>query len=133
MKISQKQKEQIAQIAREYYLKLILIFGSQVSKKTHRQSDLDIGIWVTKDISFEKHLLLISRLKEIFHINPDVTILNEADPLLLQKILENNLVLYGNPRDLAEFKMYAFFRFCDFKPYFDIEEKTVSRFINNLQ
>lgn len=132
MAVSPEQKKNIAKIAKKYNLKLVLIFGSRISKKTHQESDLDIGILTKKVFSFKKHLSIISDFENIFHIQPDITTLNHADPLLLRKIIENSLIIYGKPRDFAEFKMNAFFQFCDYKPYFKLEEKIAARFIENL-
>lgn len=132
MQLSQEQKNQIARIAKRFHLKLVLIFGSQIQGKTHSQSDLDIGVFVKKELSWKELSSLLEKLGQIFQKKIDVAFLNKADPLFLWRIMQKCILIYGEKRDLDELKRKAFHQFCDFKPYFRLEEKTAFKFIKNL-
>ena len=60
----------------------------------------------------------------------DLAVINRADPLLLKKITERCQLLFGDPRDLEELKIYAFKRYQDHRRYFAMEQAFVDRFVN---
>lgn len=128
-------RKKLKRIAQKFGLKLIIAFGSQVKGNIHSESDLDIGVLPLKDISsFDEHFNLLSNLRKVFSdYEIDVVFINRADPLLLKKMVESALLLYGKKRDFLEFKIYAFNRFEDYKPFFRLEEKMVDDFIERLQ
>jgi hypothetical protein len=55
----------------------------------------------------------------------DVTVINRADPLLLQQIAAHHRLLYGTARDLDAFRRYAFKRYQDHRPYLALERHYV--------
>jgi len=133
--ISCHQKRLFKKIAKKYKIKLLLMFGSQVNKKTHRLSDFDIGVLFEKNqFSFEKYSRLLNGLQEIFPEKEiDLAIINNADPLFLAKILENCQLFFGKKRDLNELKLYSFHQFCDYQKYFNLEEKFAHYFIREFK
>ena len=62
----------------------------------------------------------------------DVAVLNHADPLFLKQVTERCELVYGSPRRLAEFKMYAFKRYQDHRRYLNMERAYVGRAIDTL-
>lgn len=124
-------KSNLKKIAKKYKIKLILMFGSQVNKKTHQLSDIDIGVlFKNNQISFKRYSNLVNDLQEIFPEKKlDLAIINNADPLFLAKILENYQLLFGKKRDLNELKLYSFHRFCDYQKYFNLEAEYARRLI----
>lgn len=124
-------KAQLNKLARKYGLSMILIYGSQVNEKVHKDSDLDIAVMARKEFNFKKHFSLISDLAKIFLGREiDLVFINRANPLFLKKILENCQMVYGKERKLALLKIYVFKRYCDYKKFFDLEEKFVRKFIH---
>lgn len=134
MKLSKDQKAAIRRIAQRHRLELVIAFGSQVTEKTHSESDLDIAVLPAgKAVSFREFAALSSDLGKVFTGKKvDLCFVNRADPLLLKKISETAFLLYGNHRSFEEFKCYAFKRFEDYKPYFKLEEQFVRRYIKEL-
>jgi len=127
---SKNEKREIRKIAEKYNLSLILLFGSQVNGKKHVNSDLDLAVLPKKNLNFKKYFGLISDLSKIFQGEKiDLVSINKADPLLLKKILENYKLLCGSRRNLCELKIYSFKKYCDYKKYFDLEEKFVHKFL----
>lgn len=122
-------------IAKKHKIKLILMFGSQVNKKIHKMSDIDIGILLERNnFSFKKHFSLLEDLQKIFPGKKlDLAIINNADPLFLKKILENCQLLYGKKRELAKLKLYSFHQFCDYQKYFNLEKEFVHRFLKQFK
>lgn len=122
MKITREQKQGINKIAKKYGLKLVLIFGSQVSGKTHKESDLDIAVLGNKTLVFEKQLSLNNKLSVIFNKNVDLSIINTANPLLLFQVSKNSQLIFGNRQDYFQFRLNAFHRYNDYLPFFRMEE-----------
>lgn len=134
MPVSKEQKAKIAKIAKEYNLRLVLLFGSEVSGKVHQRSDIDIAVMFGEAATADERLLdLIADLRGIFAEGEvDLSLINGADPLFLKKILENCELVSGEPRSLAELKMYAFRRYIDHKSYLRLEKQYVRRLLDRL-
>ena len=122
-------------IAKKYRIKLILLFGSQVNKKTHKMSDIDIGILLEKNnLGFQRFSRLLNAFQKLFPDKKiDLAIMNNADPLFLKKILENYKVLFGNKKQLSQLQLYSFHQFCDYKKYFDLEQEFNKNFIKTFK
>lgn len=129
--VSRKMEKKIKKIANKYGIRLLLMFGSRVSKKTHQLSDIDIGVLFEKNqINFERYSNLLNDLGEIFPEKEiDLAIINNADPLFLAKIMENYQLLFGKKKDLDKLKLYSFHQFCDYQKYFNLEKEFARRLI----
>lgn len=121
-------------IAERHGIALILEFGSMVTGLTHARSDVDLAVLLKRPApSFEA-------LGEIAHglssLHPgrevDVAIINHADPLFLNRIVNCCRLVYGSPRRLAELKMYAFKRYQDHRRYLALEPQYVQRTLRRL-
>jgi predicted nucleotidyltransferase len=81
------------------------LFGSQSTGKTHRESDVDVGILLdygthpTHRARFDERLKLYSSLIEVLGSNEvDVVILNDAPPLLAARVvIEGRRVFCAKP------------------------------------
>ncbi|MCG2691168.1 nucleotidyltransferase domain-containing protein, partial [Candidatus Parcubacteria bacterium] len=104
MKLSSAQKNEIKKIAKKFNLNLIIIFGSFVGGKTREDSDIDIAISSSEKISFKDELSIIRKLTEIFKRDADLIVINKANPLLLQQIDKNGIMIYGKRTDYINFK-----------------------------
>lgn len=127
------QKNKIKKIAKRYGLILVLAFGSEVTGKTHPNSDLDIAVMVKEGFNYKNYSSLLFDFQKVFpQKEVDLVFINRADSLLLKKILENSKILYGSKRELNLLKIYSFKRYCDYKKYFELEEKFVHKFLHSL-
>lgn len=128
------QKLKIARIAKKFQLKLIIIFGSFANGKNRDDSDLDIAVLGSKEVSFEDQINLVNELSQIFNKNIDLSVLNKANPLLLFQASKNSILLYGQREDFLKFKLYAFNAYHDYAPYFEMEKnlnkKIISAYVN---
>lgn len=121
-------------IAHTHGLLLLLQFGSSVTGRVHAGSDIDLAVLFERapdslgplaDLTADLQALVADR-------EVDVTVLNHADPLLLKQVTERCELVYGSPRRLAEFTMYAFKRYQDHRRYLDMERAYVDRAIGSM-
>jgi len=130
MKIAKDQKIKIAKIAKKFRLKLIVIFGSFANGKNRDDSDLDIAILGSKEVSFKEQISLINELSLAFNKNIDLSVLNKANPLLLFEASKNSILLYGSREEFLKFKLYAFNAYNDYAPYFAMEKNLNKKIIS---
>jgi predicted nucleotidyltransferase len=136
MDFSSQLKNNIKKIAIKHGLDIVLVFGSVVTNKTHQGSDIDIAIRY-KDSNPE----IISKyfkdfgdihfgLQKLFpEYEVDLVLINHADPLFLKKITERSILLFGESKEFAELKIYAFKRYVDHRRYFEMEKRFVEKFL----
>ncbi len=112
MVLTLEQKQEVEAIGRKYDLKLVLLHGSYATKTPRRGSDLDIAILGRRHLSLDDILKIHAELAKIFGDNKarelDLKSLHGVDPLFRFEALRNSLLLYGNPTDYEEFKIYAY-------------------------
>ncbi len=121
-------RDALAAIAKRHAIRLILQFGSSVTGKTHRLSDIDLAVMTNGGIpSFAELGALTHDLQAAFPERAvDLALLNRADPLFLKKVMESARLLYGSPRELHELAIYAFKRYQDHRKYLDLERRFVA-------
>jgi len=132
MEISDKQKQKIAEVAKKYHLKLILLFGSRVDGKIHKESDYDIAVLGPQKKSFNQELKIIGEFCRIFGDNVDLTFLNGANPLLFFQVSKHCILLHGSREDFLNFRLRAFRLYDDYSPYFKLERSLNKKIINNF-
>lgn len=124
------QKLKIAKIAKRFQLKLIIIFGSFANGKNRDDSDLDIAVLGSKEVSFKEQIGLINELAAVFNKNIDLSVLNRANPLLLFEASKNPILLYGKREEFSKFRLYAFNAYNDYAPYFAMEKNLNKKIIS---
>ncbi|OGI64273.1 hypothetical protein A3H53_03675 [Candidatus Nomurabacteria bacterium RIFCSPLOWO2_02_FULL_40_10] len=117
-------KSKIAPLAEKYGLKLIVLFGSQVSGKTHRESDYDIAYLSKKELSLEEESGFMYGLMPILKIRDErlvnIVDMKTAGPLMLYSITNKGRVLFE--REIGSFfalKIYAWKVFVDTQSFRD--------------
>lgn len=133
IKLTQAQRKRLRMVAGKFRLRLVLAFGSEVQGETHALSDLDIAVLSRDSFNWTRYSNLIFDLEKVFRGKRiDLVFINRADPLLLYKISQSFLCLYGSKRTTAEFLILAFKRYQDYQPFFRLEERSVTNFITNF-
>lgn len=130
MKITRGQKLKIEKIAKKFQLKLAVIFGSFVNGKNRENSDLDVAVLGLRGVSFSGQIDLTNELSLIFNKNIDLSILNNANPLLLFEASKNSILLYGSRGEFAKFKLRAFNAYNDYAPFFEMEKNLNKKIIS---
>lgn len=120
-------------VARRHGILMLVQFGSTLTAHVRADSDLDLAVLlehVPRSLAEYSELIAdiqaLTRDREI-----DVALLNRADPLLLKKITDKCVLLYGSPRRLHELKMYAFKRYQDHRRFLGLERDYVTRALRN--
>jgi len=130
----EKIKSKMEKLALKYQLSLVLLFGSQVTGKTHTQSDVDIAYLSDKKmrpIEEAQMAFDFSQRLKIDNKKIDLVNLKEATPLLLKQIAEKSIPLYEKKVGsiLANFKIYALRSFMDAKKLFRLKEESLGKFL----
>ena len=129
MEFSQAQKNKIKELAKQFKLKLVLLFGSGVSKEMGQESDVDFAVLGEKDLSFEEKIILNTKLSGLFRDEKiiDLVDLKKANPLLKQEVAKNCILLYGKEEDFFEFTAQAFKEYIDHLPLLELEDFLIKK------
>lgn len=134
MKISEKQQQRINVLAKKYQLKLILLFGSRVTGKTHKESDFDVAYLPEKNLSFDEETDINLQFIGIFsHDRIDTVDLRKASPLLLYGIFKNCQVLFAED-DLIfyRYRVYILKKYIEAESYYEQKYKKLKEKIKQL-
>ncbi len=131
MNLPQKYLNQIKKIFYNQGVIFAYLFGSQVSGKVGPLSDIDIAVYFDERVSpsrrFDNKLKLMAQLSLLLKKEDiDVVILNEAYPLLEQRIIKNGEIIYStNEKKRLDYEVKAIMRYLDFKPYLEKHTKEI--------
>ena len=109
-------------------LRLVLLFGSAVSGKIHRKSDIDLAFLFDKPVDI---LALTNRVIRLLHTdNVDVVDLRRASPLLKYSAVRHGKPLYEREHGIFnEFYSLAFRMYVDTKKLRDAQEVAIKQFL----
>ncbi|MFH1907637.1 MAG: nucleotidyltransferase domain-containing protein [Chloroflexota bacterium] len=106
--------EQLKPLARDFGLRLIVLFGSTARGVMNRESDIDLGVLSEKPLSPVQRRRLWSALSTLFPADVDLTVLNHADPLVSYQIASEGVVFFESVSFAWEnWKSYAVRRYWD--------------------
>jgi predicted nucleotidyltransferase len=127
-------KPKIKMLAEKYGLSLVLLFGSQVTGKTHPKSDIDLAFISEKPISPMEIAKMQTEFSEELGLkNIEMIALNGAHPLLLKQVAQKSIVLFEKePSLFSQFKIYAIKRYMESKKLFELRELSLNKFLQKL-
>ncbi|MEK7500650.1 MAG: nucleotidyltransferase domain-containing protein [Patescibacteria group bacterium] len=122
--LNEKAKTKIEQLAQKYNLELVLLFGSQVTGKVHKESDYDIGYVSARKLDLDDEGRLINDLMGVVGVDDErfINLVNikKANPLLLYAITSSCQVLYEKePTVFARLRAFAFKQYVETKPLYE--------------
>lgn len=127
-------QKELKKICEKFQIKFLILFGSQASKKTHKESDVDIAIY-PEGKKFEKNTHAFEeKLAKIFK-NPNIDLINlkTTGPLLQREVVTNGKLLYAMDKEsFSLFQMYAISAYYEFEPYLKLREKMIGKNIKTL-
>ena len=110
----------IKKIAQKHNLKLLILFGSQVTQNIHPESDIDIAFFADTKVDEEKlyeDLMALLRRADIDLIN----LYTHHDHLLRYQILSKGVALYEAEKGLmSKMEGDSYIDYMDFKKYDEI-------------
>ena len=101
------------------------LFGSQARGDAHRQSDVDVAVYIDKSLADEGHWgyraeLTTSLMNALGTNDVDVVVLNQAPPLLYHRVLRDGVLLVTRDLQATTTRAgYALSRYFDFLPQLD--------------
>lgn len=126
-------KPEIDPIARKYNLLLVILYGSQASGRTCKESDIDIAVLGTRPIAFENLIDLNNEFAEIFKVKEiDVKSLHNTNSLFRYQVMSKGVLLYGKSYDYNSFKSYAFRDYYDSQDLLRLKEVLIKKRLQNL-
>lgn len=110
------------------YIKAVYLFGSFVSGKINRNSDLDLAI-LLKDLKFRsKKLEILTELARNGFCNVDVVFFEGRDIVLEYEAIYHNRLIYAESDfDKGTFYSNIVRKFWDFYPYLKIQREAYKR------
>lgn len=127
-------QKRIPKIAKKYDLDFVVLFGSQATKKTHPESDVDLAFSSSNFFPLEKEIALSFDLSQsLQRADIDLVQTNHATPTLMRQISREGVVLYQKePSLFAQFQMYAFKYFIEAKPLLSLRKKSLKQFLQRV-
>lgn len=129
MVFTEKMNQAIAKLADTYSLSLVVLFGSQATGKTHKESDVDVAYYSHSKLNFDQEISLNADLTGIFK-NDKLSLVNLkiASPLLAKEIVSHGIVIYTDDSSLfGQLYARAFRMYEEAKPIFELRR----HYINN--
>ncbi len=112
MDITPPQRIQLEKIGRRRHLRFLILHGSYATNTPRAGSDLDLAYVVSGPERGDEYLQLFGELAKVFGNGPhrelDVKSLHGVDPLFRYQVVRDGVLLYGNPADYEEFRLYAY-------------------------
>lgn len=98
-----------------------IVFGSSARGTSHRNSDLDVAVGLTRRLDVRQLGDLIGRLESASGCPVDLVSMDEASIALAYRIFRDGVVIFERDRPaLVERKARAVLEYLDFKPIEDI-------------
>ena len=119
-------------LVREYRLDLIVMFGSRARGESRVDSDTDIAVRGSRELSRDEELTIAAELDKLYP-NVDLCDIRKASPLLLGAI-GNDAKLVHQAREslFEEFKIFAWNQYMDFQPTLALMRERNRREIEKL-
>jgi uncharacterized protein len=121
-------RDRLTPLFKDPELRFVLLFGSAVSEKMHKQSDIDLAFLYKRP---ENIVALTNRVIRLLHTdNIDVVDLKSANPLLKFSIAKNCKILYEKEKGMFnEFYSLAFRLYVDTKKLRSAQATAIRRFL----
>ncbi len=116
MTTEEKIKTKLIQLLKKEVI-FAYVFGSVISGRMHRRSDIDIAVYLNDSPGLlDDKLAFIGRIMTALERDVDVIFLNDADIIITMQILTNGELLINNePSKQILFKAAKLSEYADFK------------------
>lgn len=118
-----------------YSISQLLIFGSFAKNRVHNLSDLDVGIFTTKELDLLELGMLVSDLEKATEQKIDLVVLNDLhkkNAKLSFNIFQNHELIFCNDKEeYIEFKSNTMQYYFDIEPMYKMFDKQLVERVNN--
>lgn len=128
-------QKKIKEIAKKHNLKLLLLFGSRVTGKTHKFSDYDFGFLAEKELEPMEQgqmYLELAQLVETKEDNVDVANLKNINPFMKYRILNKNKIIFEKPEAYENYFVRSLQDYFESGKLLRLRNKIIQNRINNL-
>lgn len=108
---------------------LAYVFGSQVDGTASRNSDMDVAVLFSQELTktqrFNLRLLIIGKLEKMFKHRVDLVVLNDLRSLFFKYVIisEGELLFRASEEEYLDFECKLMGEYFDFKPFLDLQNK----------
>ena len=132
IELTEQKKKHIKKLAQKYSLDLLLLFGSQISGKTHKESDFDFAYLSSRKLDLDQEGQLINDLLFLVEKRDERVInlvnIKKAVPLLLYAMTSQSQLLYEKePATFAALRAYSFKKYIETKPLYQMRAERLSQ------
>ena len=124
--------KKLTELAKEYQINLMILFGSYLTENYNENSDIDLAIQVD-DINLIKteRLKILNQISALFNYHEiDLVLLNYADPLLKFNIACDGKLIYEKKSGLFNiFKVRAMSEHHDAKKFYQLDKKFIKNYL----
>lgn len=140
MEISDEQNQKIAAIAKKFGLRLVLLFGSRATGKTHPFSDYDFGYITHRKLNYQEEYILQKELAKIFKIKMnkredivETVNLENLNPLFKYQVLKKSKIIYQSPGAYSRFFAAALQEYFESEKLFLLQKKIIKNKIEAIK
>ena len=115
-------------------IQAVYLFGSSVTGKTHRESDLDLAIVPRSHQAHRQKLDILTDLARLGFDNVDLIFLDTNDIVLRYEVIKHNQLIYQS-EDFDRGTLYSTVvrQYLDFLPFLKVQRDAYKRRILNGQ
>jgi predicted nucleotidyltransferase len=127
--ISDVERKQLAEIFRKYpEIQAVFAFGSQISGRTHKESDLDLAVLPCDPGARTRKMELLADLVRHGFDDCDLVFLDTEDIVLRYEAVKYNHLVYQS-EDFDRGSTYSLVvrQYLDFLPYLKVQRETLKR------
>lgn len=126
-------RRRLREVCKKYGLKLVILHGSRVSGKLHKESDIDIGILAESGSLGKRVFEMQADFTDLFGERCDLVILNNAETMIVYQVAVKGTVLYESRRGLfAGYKTTAITRYQDARKFRILERQYLQDAIRRM-
>lgn len=122
------------ELKKHNFVVFAMLFGSFAEQRETNISDLDIGIYTSRDIDLLEIGTLVNCIEKIVKTRVDIVVLNnlyKKKPVLAYEIVsKGQLILCKNNENFIEFKKNTFLYYLDTNPLRKLIDKSFNNRIN---
>ena len=128
--------QKLAEVVKQNNLKFVILHGSYATSKEREDSDLDIAVVGEKTIDVDDHVKLYGAMSDLFGDcigrELDLKSIDKVDPFFRYEVIKDGVLLYGDPTEYEEYKLYVLRAYDDAKPLMDLERHLIQKFQKHL-
>lgn len=121
-------RNRLSPLFKDDRLQLVLLFGSAVTERIHKHSDIDLAFLFDRAVDI---IALTNKVIRLLHTdNIDVIDLRRASPLLRFSVVKNGKLIYEKKQGMFnEFYSLAFKMYVDTKKLRDAQSVAIRHFL----